>query len=474
SDRSKSLLSGDRGLFQINSVWDQQLIAAGIIRTKSDLFDPAINAKAARYVYQKQGLYAWGMGSGSAGWTAGGDPFKGTNIEAAKAAVQNAAKNGFIGGDYGMSDTGTTTSGPVSLPSDARLVQNQNGTFAMFQLGTGLWVHYAVGPDVTGGGRVTKMSNAEFGRAFGKSVDGGSAAELTAVRTSYGSYAKFWDSIVTQVLGQANPATQDPGVRRVIAEFAARPDMSEAELQNKLKATSYWQTRTEGELEWNSLSAAERTSRSADTASRMQQTWFQFAGQQVGANAPEIKASLEAVASGKMSMSQWTEQVVKPKSLALGESPWSRQIRSEGVSQRQRGVDIENTAKNLRDTLHQYGLSWSEDAITRNALAVVDKKKSDKDFLDQVQTAAQAMYPWKDKTLDTATAAEPWIATYNRVMEKQSTVFTPEVAGALQAGQTVNDFEKKLKASAKWRETKNGQEELNNLAANIGQLTGFF
>ncbi len=47
SDVSKSLLSGDRGLFQINYIWDKQLIAAGIIRQKSDLFDPAINARAA-------------------------------------------------------------------------------------------------------------------------------------------------------------------------------------------------------------------------------------------------------------------------------------------------------------------------------------------------------------------------------------------------------------------------------------------
>ena len=48
-------LTGDRGLFQINHTWDDDLIAAGIISHPSDLFDAWTNARAARHVYNAAG-----------------------------------------------------------------------------------------------------------------------------------------------------------------------------------------------------------------------------------------------------------------------------------------------------------------------------------------------------------------------------------------------------------------------------------
>lgn len=75
SDRPQSSYSGDRGLFQINSVNDAGLMSAGIIQNKTDLFNPAINAKAAYYLYQRAGnsfAPAWSVGNN--GWDGVGDP----------------------------------------------------------------------------------------------------------------------------------------------------------------------------------------------------------------------------------------------------------------------------------------------------------------------------------------------------------------------------------------------------------------
>jgi hypothetical protein len=48
-----------RGLFQISSLHTSGLIASGIIRNEDDLYDPETNVRAAKWVYDRQGLGAW-------------------------------------------------------------------------------------------------------------------------------------------------------------------------------------------------------------------------------------------------------------------------------------------------------------------------------------------------------------------------------------------------------------------------------
>jgi hypothetical protein len=100
TDQDPARGSGDRGLWQINYIWDDQLRAAGIIDDWTDLLDPAVNALAAKYVFDHQGLAAWGAGPG--GWTEDGDAFYGTD----RAEAERAAR------DLGLLD-------PAPAPADA-------------------------------------------------------------------------------------------------------------------------------------------------------------------------------------------------------------------------------------------------------------------------------------------------------------------------------------------------------------------
>lgn len=85
TDQPKSALSGDLGLFQINYTnWPTVQKALGLT-DKSQLFDPAINAQAAKVLFDMSGLSPWTAGPG--GWTQGGDPLYGTNMSAARNAV---------------------------------------------------------------------------------------------------------------------------------------------------------------------------------------------------------------------------------------------------------------------------------------------------------------------------------------------------------------------------------------------------
>ncbi len=476
SNSSRALLSGDRGLTQINYSWDDDLIQAGIIKQKSDLFDPVTNMKAAYFLYTQAGksLSPWTMAAG--GWNAGGDSMYGVNQTAAKQAVENASKQGLLGSDYSMDPAGNTTP-PASLPSDAQIVKNEAGTaaYALFHL-NGVTMRFTIPMDqfaaLSKGKTVTTVSSHGFWYWNQHAVDGGNAAELSDVGSTYGSFGSFFNTVLDQVFSQSNPARNDPAVLRVIAEFAGRPDMSEAELQNKLKSTPYWQSHTQASLEWNDLSAAEKNSRMASTKAQMAQTWFQFTGaQQQNFSTDEVTK----LASGEMTLTQWTEQFVKPAAAKNGESPWSRQVRTEKETQAQRGIDIENTRASVRQQLAKWGLQWSDKKLADTARDLVEKKMSDDDLLETIKNQANQQYgAWKkDKELDTETAASPWIQTYNRVMEKEGTLFTSEVQAALNGGQDAWSFEQSLKKSAAWRETRNGREDMYNVVGQVGQLMGY-
>ncbi len=113
TDAPASQLSGDRGLWQINYVNDPGLMQAGIIQTRADLFDPLKNAKAAYYLYHRSNntFAPWTAGPG--GWTAGGSPTYGTDVGAARTAVDNAAKGGLFGKLPDLGDILGTVTNPL-------------------------------------------------------------------------------------------------------------------------------------------------------------------------------------------------------------------------------------------------------------------------------------------------------------------------------------------------------------------------
>lgn len=480
SDQPKSALSGDRGLFQINSVWDQQLIQAGIINSKQDLFDPVKNARAAAYVMSKQGLAAWGMGAN--GWAAGGDPFKGTDRNEAQQAVNQAQAQGLLGSPYSgggsamLGDSSTAGTGPVTLPRDAKLVSNSFGIFAVFQPAPDVTIYYSIpwdkGTVQFDPNTVERVSDSEWNRRYPNAVNAGDATELATTAMSFGTFGAQWDAIVNQVMGFNNPARNDPEVMRVIAELAGRPDMSDAELQNRLQATKWFQQRTSDELEYNSLAEAEKQKRRDEAASRMIATVMQYAGENVDAKDPRIANYLEQVASGKMGFGAFTE-IVKGSAKENPESPWSRQVRDEGEAQRQRPIDIENTAQRIREQAERWGLQWSPQTIQQWARDMVEKKLSDEDLNQTFRDQAAVLYPWKSPEMETATAAAPWLETYRRVMEAPGSLFEPDIQKALTAGQGVWEFEQELKKTPKWLATNNGQQSVEGAVAQMSRMMGF-
>lgn len=457
--------TGDFGLFQINSSNLTVLRNAGIINTMADLYDPLTSAKAALFIKNQSGWQPWAASAG--GWSATGNHLYGTNIEAARQAATNVTGGSYVATP--MSQTMPT--GQFAIPQDAHLISVNGQGYAMFDVGG---VHIAY--------KITESSGATHGPLTPvtqdmwngyRAVDGGDASELAPVAQVYGSYRAFWDSIVTQVMGLNNPAKDDPDVKRVLAEFAGRPDMSPAELQNKLEATAWWRTRSTGELEWNGLADGEKQKRRDEMAARMADTWAQFTGEPITAGDPRIQNYVEAVASGKQGFGAWTEQVVKKAALEIENSPYQRQIADEAKAKKQPAIDKENTAMRIRQTLDEWGIQWSEGTIQDWARKIVDKDASDDDLLETLKDQAQIAYSWKPRDMSTKQAASPWLETYARVMEKAGTLTTVDIQKALTAGQPVWEFEQELKRSSGWLGTRNAREQLTTLAGSAGKLMGF-
>lgn len=91
TDTNPAKLSGDLGLWQINySNLTESFMASIGAKSRNDLFNPKINARAA-YALSAGGTKwsPWGYTPGK-GWTEDGDPLAGTNIQAATQAVQSA------------------------------------------------------------------------------------------------------------------------------------------------------------------------------------------------------------------------------------------------------------------------------------------------------------------------------------------------------------------------------------------------
>lgn len=495
TDSPRERLSGDRGLWQINYIWDDDLRKAGIINQSQDLFDPVTNARAAAFVLARQGRAAWAMGSN--GWAAGGNPMVGANMSTARAAVARAASQGMLGKDWDATASASSgapggAAGQASggYPKDTRLIRIDGGRVAaVYKIAPGVSVHYFINGASPPGFPVQQISRAQFKATYGVSVDGGDPAELAEIPTAFGTYAGYVNAILDQVFPKGDPRRNDPEVMRVLATRVGRPDMTEAEFENLLRGTQYYQTRTEGQLRWNDLSEAERQLQLKDIEARMTQMVVSTLGMQPSTEGgttggfihnSTIKAYVERIASGAMGFGEWTEQVLKPFAQRYPESPWSRQLREEKEAQRQRPVDIENTVARLRETVAQWGLpNWSEQTLRKWATDIISNVKSDDDLLEFVKKQAQVMYPWKDPEMETAVAAGPWIETYNRVLERQGSLRTPEVARALSAygrDPDNNDpwsFEQKLKMTNAYDSTRQGQDDAYSTVAELAGMMGF-
>jgi cell wall-associated NlpC family hydrolase len=152
TDSDPAKMVGDFGLFQINYIHDTPAFQQAVgYDDRGDLLDPQVNARAAFYLYQHSGLSPWTAGPN--GWTADGDPLYGTDVDAARAAVEHASASGMLGEPFDWPDAPTSAvdddAGPSQADQFVEIALDQAGDHYQsdFQTDPGDSDQYAPDPD---------------------------------------------------------------------------------------------------------------------------------------------------------------------------------------------------------------------------------------------------------------------------------------------------------------------------------------
>lgn len=364
-----------------------------------------------------------------------------------------------------------------AIPKDAFIFRYSDKAWVVYRLEGETLLGYSIDDlnqyDVSGM-NVVDRTNSSLDADFGKNViNAGNASELISVAQDFGTMSQYWNHIVQAYMGN-NPAKDDPEVRKVLAQLAARPDMGQSELENLLKATNYYKGRTQTQLEWNDLSDAEKAQRINEQAANLASTYLSTVGSTIPYDNPTLRFYAEQIASGKMGAGQVVETWAKPEALKNPESPWSRTLRNEQENQRARGVDVENQTSAVRKIASEWGVQLSDQSLGEWGRKLVTKEASDADLENYLKGQAKILYAWKDENVKTADAAQPWLQAYSRVLEKGATdLFNPVIQQALQQGTPLFEFEKQLKLRPEWLQTGNARETLDAGASAIGRTMGF-
>jgi len=304
-------------------------------------------------------------------------------------------------------------------------------------------------------------------------VDGGNSTELLGMQQDGLTYQKYWDRILDKVFPRDSDARKDKGVLKIIAQLAGRPDMSESELTNLLMSTEYFNNLTAEQAKWNDYSDAEQKFRIDEASADLAKEFWEKTGSQIALTDNDLKMYAHMVASGQRSFDSIVATWIKPEAEKNGESPWSRSLRNETENQRRRGFDIENKQADIQALANQWGVKLQASVIESWAKGIISMNRSDDDLLEYMKDQAQVLYQWKDREQVTEEAAQPFLQAYGATMEKNGTVFTPEVQQAMQQGVNVFEFEKQLKSGDGWMETKNFQKSAEQTLGSISQEMGF-
>ena len=380
----------------------------------------------------------------------------------------------------GSTSGGGTAAGPAPTPiahgeMGGTVYRFGNKAVILFTVnGVTIWYEEAGSAPLTGGYNVTDAAGLNnLKAAMDAGVKGGDSAELTSVKKEWGTYQAFFDNMLDRVFPRDNEARQDAGVLKVIAKLAARPDMSESELMNLLMSTDYYNKLTDVQREWNDLSDAEKQYRIKEESAWLAEKYFTLVGTPVNAENPDVIKYATDIVSGKRSrdgvIASWLKVIAEKNP----ESPWMRTRRNEEENQRKRPFEIEQKAGEIRALNNQWGVQMGEASLQQWANDIVSMKRSDDDLLESLKNQAQVLYPWKDRELSTDEAAQPWIQTFQRVMEKPADIFNTQIQKALSNGMPVFDFERELKSSEQWEQTSNFQADATKALGDIGRRMGF-
>jgi hypothetical protein len=363
------------------------------------------------------------------------------------------------------------------VPAGGRLLIVDGVYVVQYDVGNGLRVYY----DFSAPGTMGQVSTSGYGPAqqvahdafYGQQglIHGGLVQEILGIKDP--SYQAWFDKTLNIATGGAS-WVNNPEMRAIYADWIVNPETSSDEIEARVKQTGYWKGTTDAQRQYNNSSPAEQAKMQNDAAASLANNYFQITGQTINLADPQLRQWATSIASGAQTAGFVVESFIKPIALQNPQSPWSRSIQDEHAQEQQRGVDVSNQSEQVRDLYRRWiGQDPDPNTVSQWANDLVSKQKSEADLLTTLQQQSKQLYPWKDSALETSIAAQPWLSTYSRVLERPADLTNPDVQRALTSGQAPWAFEQDLKRKDEWLSTKNGQASVLGAVGSVGRLMGF-
>lgn len=440
---------------------------------------------------------AWHAGPGSAqrvqsGQATPGD-FADINISTQQYLERVGGAFGQSGGSTGGGGATTAAGGGEQqarrgndrYPPDGTLFRDGSTYVLRFRLGRGVQIEY----EVTDMDALRRSGyNTDQARDYrdprNENVQlinyqtAGDASEIGDIlEQGYGTMEEFFDDVIYSQFSPFDPAIRNPEIRRIIAEAMANPELLQSEgwLQAQVQQTTWWAERNDLQREYNSLSPGEQEQRNMQQADLLRQAFFQETGRQISLADPRLMRWARRVASGKMTFGQVTQRI-RDIAQRDPESPYSRTLRSEEQNRNEFSVNVENAQEQVRGLAQQWGVELSPATISQWAEDLEMGRRSEADLTQYFRNQARVLYPWMDTEsgLTTREAAEPWLQTYGRLMERSdASLFNPDIQAALSAGMSIPEFEQQLRQRPEWLSTSNARDTIGSLMGEVSRTMGF-
>lgn len=384
---------------------------------------------------------------------------------------------GTYTGDGSMSAVGSTT--PVTPPPgyEAYVVDGQT------------WLVYTLDP---GAGATAQMTLKHNGTVEGATTLTGAAWQeklATEAIFDFGTdtgvfaglppgydFQQALDMVLWETGLIGTEALADQSVVEVLAQWMARPDMSPEEFSNRLESTDWWNSITQAEAQWNDLSDADRELALQNQLAIIQGLYWTYAGVNWDPESADgaVLQWAEDLAAGRTNQAIFVNEFLKPLAEEDPESPWSRTLRDEEAARGEHTSQVENTAYQVQDDFHEWGIPISWEAAMEWAEKIVMNTASAADYMNALEQQARSLYPGLPEGVSTAQWAAPYLSTYASLLEKgQPDLFNTQVQQALTSGMNLHEFSQVVRATPEWQETENANHSYNQTVAGIGRMFGF-
>lgn len=419
-----------------------------------------------------------GNASGNPGWLEIG--FWGQNGPTGDGGAMEAA---LMGPDQ-LSSAGTPAA-PTNgtIPPGAAVFQVGNTDYIVYDIGDGVKVAYTLipGSTVYNLPPARQMSPDEFnfymngaGGAAQPIINAGPANELFSMDAT----KSFVDQI-NQLFANAGydpngAAANDPQVRALLFKYAEQgPNhIDEQTLTNLLQQTKYYQSLTAQAQKWNNptTTQAEKQAEISTAASTLMQQYQQATGVLLSLTDPTLTSWAMKMASGQLTQAQIFEQWIKPTALSMGTSPLAEQT---AQAQNQVSYDTGNSIEQIRQLYTQWGVPFSDSTLQQLGQKLAYHQTTINDITNSLRQQAKTLYPWMDPNVDTQTQAQPWMSTYESILERPATLDNPDIQKALTEGMPPYQFAQYLRSKDEWKTTQNFQQSWSNTLTSLGQQMGF-